>query len=148
MGLKNRADFEKDSYFVLRSPDMLEISDDFQLVLISLALFLQICKVQSRHGLSVLEQDTAPACTPLMISHPSPKSLLLGVHDTSSGGLFSSGSGITKGDKLGHCTVQAGSATPCFVDLQKAWGKVASDVNTSFSRVNGIERTLKSSVQV
>ncbi|EQB78656.1 eukaryotic translation initiation factor 4 gamma 3 isoform 3 [Camelus ferus] len=38
-----------------------------------------ICKVQSRHGLSILEQSKAPACTPLAMSHPPLKSLPLGL---------------------------------------------------------------------
>lgn len=54
-----------------------------------------------------------------------------------SGRLFSGGSGITNGVMLGHCPVQGWQAqpAPCFVDLQKAWGKVANDVNASFSQV-------------
>lgn len=38
-----------------------------------------ICKVQSRHGLPILEQSKAPACTPLAMSHPPLKSLPLGL---------------------------------------------------------------------
>ncbi|KAM6218936.1 eukaryotic translation initiation factor 4 gamma 3 isoform 3-T3 [Rhynchocyon petersi] len=38
-----------------------------------------ICKVQSRHGLPILEQGKAPACTPLAMSHPPLKSLPLGL---------------------------------------------------------------------
>lgn len=78
-GLKNRANLEYESYFVLRCPDVLEISDDFQLMVISVSLLLQICKVQSRHGLPILEQSKAPTCTPLAMSHPPLKSLPLGV---------------------------------------------------------------------
>jgi len=64
---------------VLRCPDIVEISDDSQLMVISLSLFLRICKVQSRHGLPILEQSRAPACTPLAMSHPPLKSLPLGL---------------------------------------------------------------------
>ncbi|XP_051844279.1 eukaryotic translation initiation factor 4 gamma 3 isoform X3 [Antechinus flavipes] len=38
-----------------------------------------ICKVQSRHGLPILEQGKAPTCTPLPMSHPPLKSLPLGL---------------------------------------------------------------------
>nr|XP_021589710.2 eukaryotic translation initiation factor 4 gamma 3 isoform X3 [Ictidomys tridecemlineatus] len=38
-----------------------------------------ICKVQSRHGLPILEQSKAPSCTPLAIAHPPLKSLPLGL---------------------------------------------------------------------
>ncbi|XP_020953303.1 eukaryotic translation initiation factor 4 gamma 3 isoform X6 [Sus scrofa] len=38
-----------------------------------------ICKVQSRHGLQILEQSKAPTCTPLVMSHPLLKSLPLGL---------------------------------------------------------------------
>ncbi|XP_027626390.1 eukaryotic translation initiation factor 4 gamma 3 isoform X2 [Tupaia chinensis] len=38
-----------------------------------------ICKVQSRHGLPILEQSKAPTCTPLAMSHPPLKSLPLGL---------------------------------------------------------------------
>ncbi|XP_066871958.1 eukaryotic translation initiation factor 4 gamma 3 isoform X23 [Kogia breviceps] len=38
-----------------------------------------ICKVQSRHGLPILEQSKAPTCTPLEKSHPPLKSLPLGL---------------------------------------------------------------------
>lgn len=40
------------------------------------------------------------------------------------------------------CRIRQALPTPCFVDLQKAWGKVASDVNTSFSQVGMAQRTL------
>uniref|UniRef100_A0A2K6EF49 Eukaryotic translation initiation factor 4 gamma 3 n=1 Tax=Propithecus coquereli TaxID=379532 RepID=A0A2K6EF49_PROCO len=36
-----------------------------------------ICKVQSRHGLPILDQSKAPTCTPLVMSHPPLKSLPL-----------------------------------------------------------------------
>uniref|UniRef100_A0A2K6A9V6 Eukaryotic translation initiation factor 4 gamma 3 n=1 Tax=Mandrillus leucophaeus TaxID=9568 RepID=A0A2K6A9V6_MANLE len=36
-----------------------------------------ICKVQSRHGLPILEQSKAPTCSPLAMSHPPVKSLPL-----------------------------------------------------------------------
>ncbi|XP_037586489.1 eukaryotic translation initiation factor 4 gamma 3 isoform X13 [Cebus imitator] len=38
-----------------------------------------ICKVQSRHGLPILEQNKAPTCPPLAMSHPPTKSLPLGL---------------------------------------------------------------------
>ncbi|XP_032157089.1 eukaryotic translation initiation factor 4 gamma 3 isoform X13 [Sapajus apella] len=38
-----------------------------------------ICKVQSRHGLPILEQNKAPTCPPLAMSHPPMKSLPLGL---------------------------------------------------------------------
>ncbi|XP_045154687.1 eukaryotic translation initiation factor 4 gamma 3 isoform X4 [Echinops telfairi] len=38
-----------------------------------------ICKVQNRHGLPILEQGKAPACTPLAMSHPPLKGLPLGL---------------------------------------------------------------------
>ncbi|XP_050645713.1 eukaryotic translation initiation factor 4 gamma 3 isoform X7 [Macaca thibetana thibetana] len=38
-----------------------------------------ICKVQSRHGLPILEQSKAPTCPPLAMSHPPVKSLPLGL---------------------------------------------------------------------
>ncbi|XP_011935696.1 PREDICTED: eukaryotic translation initiation factor 4 gamma 3 isoform X16 [Cercocebus atys] len=38
-----------------------------------------ICKVQSRHGLPILEQSKAPTCPPLAMSHPPMKSLPLGL---------------------------------------------------------------------
>ncbi|XP_023365480.1 eukaryotic translation initiation factor 4 gamma 3, partial [Otolemur garnettii] len=38
-----------------------------------------ICKVQSRHGLPILDQSKAPTCTPLAMSHPPLKSLPLGL---------------------------------------------------------------------
>ncbi|XP_009448317.2 eukaryotic translation initiation factor 4 gamma 3 isoform X18 [Pan troglodytes] len=38
-----------------------------------------ICKVQSRHGLPILEQSKAPTCPPLVMSHPPMKSLPLGL---------------------------------------------------------------------
>ncbi|XP_039710651.1 eukaryotic translation initiation factor 4 gamma 3 isoform X8 [Pteropus medius] len=38
-----------------------------------------ICKVQSRHGLPILEQSKAPICTSLAMSHPPLKSLPLGL---------------------------------------------------------------------
>ncbi|XP_037684207.1 eukaryotic translation initiation factor 4 gamma 3 isoform X17 [Choloepus didactylus] len=38
-----------------------------------------VCKVQSRHGLPVLEQGKAPTCIPLAMSHPPLKSLPLGL---------------------------------------------------------------------
>ncbi|XP_058299873.1 eukaryotic translation initiation factor 4 gamma 3 isoform X6 [Hylobates moloch] len=38
-----------------------------------------ICKVQSRHGLPILEQNKAPTCPPLVMSHPPMKSLPLGL---------------------------------------------------------------------
>ncbi|XP_006862466.1 PREDICTED: eukaryotic translation initiation factor 4 gamma 3 [Chrysochloris asiatica] len=38
-----------------------------------------ICKMQSRHGLPILEQGKAPACTSLTMSHPPLKSLPLGL---------------------------------------------------------------------
>ncbi|XP_069893823.1 eukaryotic translation initiation factor 4 gamma 3 isoform X4 [Dipodomys merriami] len=38
-----------------------------------------ICKVQSRHGLPMLEQSKAPSCTPLAMSHPPLKGLPLGL---------------------------------------------------------------------
>ena len=81
MGLKKKKqdNLECDSYFVLRFPGILVISDDFQLMVISLSLFLQICKVQSRHGLPILEQSKAPAYTALVMSDPPLKSLPLGV---------------------------------------------------------------------
>lgn len=44
-----------------------------------LSLFLQICKVQSRHGLPVLEQSKAPTCPPVVMSHLPLKSLPPGV---------------------------------------------------------------------
>ncbi|KAG3282340.1 eukaryotic translation initiation factor 4 gamma 3, transcript variant X8 [Ictidomys tridecemlineatus] len=40
---------------------------------------VSICKVQSRHGLPILEQSKAPSCTPLAIAHPPLKSLPLGL---------------------------------------------------------------------
>ncbi|EPQ03620.1 Eukaryotic translation initiation factor 4 gamma 3, partial [Myotis brandtii] len=40
---------------------------------------VSICKVQSRHGLPILEQSKAPTCTPLAMSHPPLKSLPLGL---------------------------------------------------------------------
>nr|XP_020136619.1 eukaryotic translation initiation factor 4 gamma 3 isoform X3 [Microcebus murinus] len=38
-----------------------------------------ICKVQSRHGLPILDQSKAPTCTPLAMSHSPLKSLPLGL---------------------------------------------------------------------
>nr|XP_054114828.1 eukaryotic translation initiation factor 4 gamma 3 isoform X32 [Callithrix jacchus] len=38
-----------------------------------------VCKVQSRHGLPILEQNKAPTCPPLAMSHPPMKSLPLGL---------------------------------------------------------------------
>ncbi|XP_053433388.1 eukaryotic translation initiation factor 4 gamma 3 isoform X21 [Nycticebus coucang] len=38
-----------------------------------------ICKVQSKHGLPILDQSKAPTCTPLAMSHPPLKSLPLGL---------------------------------------------------------------------
>ncbi|XP_023075514.1 eukaryotic translation initiation factor 4 gamma 3 isoform X10 [Piliocolobus tephrosceles] len=38
-----------------------------------------ICKVQSRHGLPILEQSKAPTCPPVARSHPPMKSLPLGL---------------------------------------------------------------------
>ncbi|XP_012577740.1 PREDICTED: eukaryotic translation initiation factor 4 gamma 3 isoform X4 [Condylura cristata] len=38
-----------------------------------------ICKVQSRHGLPILDQSTAPTCPPLAIPHPPLKSLPQGL---------------------------------------------------------------------
>ncbi|KAM9243895.1 eukaryotic translation initiation factor 4 gamma 3 isoform 8-T8 [Dugong dugon] len=43
-----------------------------------------ICKVQSRHGLPILEQGKAPACTPLAMLHPPLKSLPLGLLNVAS----------------------------------------------------------------
>lgn len=33
------------------------------------------------------------------------------------------------------CRIWRALPAPCFVELQKAWGKVADDVNTSFSQI-------------
>ncbi|KAL2773258.1 eukaryotic translation initiation factor 4 gamma 3 isoform 12 [Daubentonia madagascariensis] len=38
-----------------------------------------ICKMQNRHGLPIVDQSKAPACTPLAMSHPPLKSLPLGL---------------------------------------------------------------------
>lgn len=149
-----------------------------------MSLFLQICKVQSRHGLPILEQSKAPTCTPLAMSHPPLKSLPLGVrwilvfifvffnnslwcynilcfdfsltiahevkiwtNDThkksavlvncrlplhplvagSSAVEVASPMELCWGTAL--CRVWQAQPAPCFVDLQKAWGKVANDVN-------------------
>nr|XP_023407724.1 eukaryotic translation initiation factor 4 gamma 3 isoform X6 [Loxodonta africana] len=43
-----------------------------------------ICKVQSRHGLPILEQGKTPACTPQAMSHPPLKSLPLGLLNVAS----------------------------------------------------------------
>lgn len=69
----------------------------------------------------------------------------LPIASTPSGGLFSAGSGIVIGVRLGHCTVQAVAAlpTPCCVDLQKAQGNVANDINTSFFHAGMAKRALK-----
>lgn len=40
------------------------------------------------------------------------------------------------------CKMWQAVPTPCFVDLQKAWGKVASDVNTCFSQIRVVQRAL------